>query len=174
MTVMWIRHLNSNTGFIAGWQPWAHNPRILTSRKRLWSSPSVASQWRHNVHPDVSNHQWLDCFFNRWFRLASKKTSEPALLTFCEENPQVTGGFLHKGPVRRKPLPFDDVIMWNNPWTPADTDLGCLICSRNHVTWIKWRKIMFTTLKHVGDFNSCYITVSVVRYATFIEKLTCT
>ena len=44
-------------------------------------------QWRHNERDDVSNHQRLDC-----------------LLQWLVNSP-------HKGPVRRKMFPFDDVIM---------------------------------------------------------------
>ena len=35
----------------------------------------------------------LTCLFNSMFRGTLKKTSKPALLTLCEGNPSVTGGF---------------------------------------------------------------------------------
>ena len=51
-----------------------------------------ALQWYHNEHDGVSNHQRLACLFSRLFKPTSKK-SKPALLTLCEGNPPVTGGF---------------------------------------------------------------------------------
>ena len=41
----------------------------------------------------VSNHRQLDCLFNRLFRLAPNKTSNPALLTLYDGNPWVIDGF---------------------------------------------------------------------------------
>ena len=53
-----------------------------------WYKPRCkSSQWRHNGHDGVSNHQPRGCLLNRLFR-----------------HP-------HKGPVTRKIFPFDDVIM---------------------------------------------------------------
>ena len=49
--------------------------------------------WRHNGHPDVSNHRRLDSLFNYLFRLKSKETWITALLALCEGKPPVTGGF---------------------------------------------------------------------------------
>ena len=37
---------------------------------------SLPSQWRHNVHDGVSNHQPRDCLLNRVFRHRTKKTSK--------------------------------------------------------------------------------------------------
>ena len=39
---------------------------------------------------DISNH----CSFSPMFRLTTKKTSKPTLLTLCTRNPSMTGGFL--------------------------------------------------------------------------------
>ena len=50
-------------------------------------------QWRHNERDGVSNHQRLDCLFNRLFRRRSKKTSKLHTTGLCEGNPPVTGGF---------------------------------------------------------------------------------
>ena len=60
----------------------------------------------------VPNHQSLDCLFNS----LSGSTSKPALLVLYEGNSPVT----HKGPVTRKKLPFDDVIM---PWPTRNTPI---------------------------------------------------
>ena len=68
----------------------------------------LSSQWLHNGHDGISNHQPHDCLLNHWFRHRLTKTSKP----------RVTGGALmwpvnspHKCPVRRKMFPLDDVIM---------------------------------------------------------------
>ena len=54
-------------------------------------------------------------FFGRW----SKKTSKLRVTGLCERKPQVTD-FPHKGPVTRKMLPFDDVIMARWRWEGDD------------------------------------------------------
>ena len=61
--------------------------------------------WRHNDHGGVSNHQPHGCLLNRLFRYRSKKTSKPRVTGLC------AGNSPHKGPVTRKMVPFDDVIM---------------------------------------------------------------
>ena len=55
---------------------------------------------RHNDYGGVSNHQPHGCLLNRLFRHRSKKTSKL----------RATGRW---GPVTRKLVPFDDVIMLN-------------------------------------------------------------
>ena len=50
-------------------------------------------QWRHNERHDVSNHQHLDCLFNRSQAHTSKKTSKIHITGLCEGNPPVTSGF---------------------------------------------------------------------------------
>ena len=71
----------------------------------------TALQWRHNECDRVSNHRRLDCLLKRLFRRKLKKTSKFHVTGLCERNPPVTGGSPHKGPVRRKMLTCDDVIM---------------------------------------------------------------
>ena len=68
-------------------------------------------QWRNYKRDDVSNHRCLDCLLDRLFRRRSKKTSKLRVTDICEGNPTVTGVFPHKGPLTRKMLRFDDVIM---------------------------------------------------------------
>ena len=60
----------------------------------------LSLQRRHNAHNGGSNHRRLDCLFNRLFGRRSKKHQSPASLAL-----------LHKGPVTRKMLPFDNVII---------------------------------------------------------------
>ena len=68
-------------------------------------------QSHHNKRDCVSNHRRLDRLLSRLFRRRSKKTSKFRVTGLCEENPPVTCGFPHKGPVPRKMFPFDDIIM---------------------------------------------------------------
>ena len=62
-------------------------------------------QWRHNGRDGVSNHQPDDYSLKRLFRCRSKKTSKLRVTGLWAEN------FPHKRPIKRKMLPFDDVIM---------------------------------------------------------------
>ena len=57
------------------------------------------------------NHQPRDCVLNRLFRRRSKKTSKLRVTGLCAGNSPATVNSPHKGPVTRKMLPFDDVIM---------------------------------------------------------------
>ena len=78
---------------------------------------NYALQWRHNGRDGVSNHQRLECLFNRLFSRRSKKTWKLRITGLC-------GGIRwpvnspHKGPVTRKMLTFDDVIMEKPQATP--------------------------------------------------------
>ena len=73
-------------------------------------SPS-SLHWRHNDHGGVSNHQPHGCLLNRLFRRRSKKTSKLRVTGLCAGNSPGPVNSPHKGPVTRKMLPFDDVIM---------------------------------------------------------------
>ena len=68
-------------------------------------------QWRRNGCNGVSKHQAHDCLLNRLFRRRSEKTSTLRVTGLCVGTSPVTGEFPHKGPVTRKMVPFDDVIM---------------------------------------------------------------
>ena len=70
--------------------------------------------WRHNDQCSVSNHQPHDCLLNRLFRRKSKKTSKRRVTGLCAGNSPVPVNSPHKGPVTRKMVPFDDVIMMVN------------------------------------------------------------
>ena len=69
-------------------------------------------QWGHNDHGGVSNYQPHDCLLNRLFRRRSKKTSKLRVTGLCAGNSPGPVNSPHKGPVTRKMLPFDDVIMF--------------------------------------------------------------
>ena len=80
----------------------------------------VLLQWRHNGSDGVSNHQPQDCHQMETFF---------ALLTLCEGNPPVTGGFPSQSPVTQNFVFFDARLnkRWNiqsrRPWfeTPWHT-----------------------------------------------------
>ena len=46
----------------------------------------LALQWCHNEFDDVSNHRRLDCFFHRFSRSRSKKTSKFCVTGFVRES----------------------------------------------------------------------------------------
>ena len=79
--------------------------------KPMERSAEVPLQWRHNDHDGVSNHQPHSCLRNRLFRRSSKKTSKLCVTGFCVGNSPKPVTSPHKGPVTRKMVPFDDVIM---------------------------------------------------------------
>ena len=59
----------------------------------------ITSQWRHNEHDGVSNHQLHDCLLRHLFTRRSKKTSKVRVTGLCEGNSPVTVNSPHKGPV---------------------------------------------------------------------------
>ena len=71
----------------------------------------IASHWRHNDHVGVSNHQPRGCLLNRLFMCKSKKTSKLRVTGLCAGNSPGPVNSPHKAPVKRKMVPFDDVIM---------------------------------------------------------------
>ena len=80
----------------------------------------TALHWRHNDHAGVSNHQPHGCLLNRLFRRRSKKTPKLRVTGLCVGNSPGPVNSSHKGPVKRKMFPFDDVIMvrFESLWFP--------------------------------------------------------
>ena len=70
-----------------------------------WQATNHSLQWRHNGRDGVSNQKPHDYSLNLLFRCRSKKTLKLRVTGLWAEN------FPHKRPVKRKMLPFDDVIM---------------------------------------------------------------
>ena len=68
---------------------------------------TATSNYRHTV----SKYRSIKCLFNSLFRLTTNKHQRPELLSLCEGNTTVTGGFPHKGTVTWKMFPIDDVLM---------------------------------------------------------------
>ena len=75
---------------------------------------AVTLHWRHNDHGGVSNHQPHGCLLNRLFRRRSEKTSKLRVIGLFAGNSPRPVNSPHKGPVTRKMVPFDDVIMQND------------------------------------------------------------
>ena len=67
-------------------------------------------RWRHNKRDGVSNQQPHHCLLNSLFRRRSKKTWSSASLDFVTGIHRWPVNSPHKGPVKRKKFPFDDVI----------------------------------------------------------------
>ena len=70
--------------------------RKIGSAMNIWRIPvseNYSSQWRHNEHNGVSNHQPHDCLLNRLFGFRSKKTPKLRVTGLCEGNSPVTGEF---------------------------------------------------------------------------------
>ena len=88
---------------------WAHEPPVAWIPGIPFRD--VALHWRHNYHGGVSNHQPHDCLLNRIFSPTLKKTSKLRVTGLCAGNSPAPVNSPHKGPVTRKMLPFDDVIM---------------------------------------------------------------
>ena len=88
-------------------------PRIGTGKQCLLDNilPNTALHWRHNDHGGVSSHQPHSCLLDRLFRRRSKKTSRFHVTGLCAGNSPGPVNSPHKGPVTRKMVPFDDVIM---------------------------------------------------------------
>ena len=90
--------------WVNGWHNWLHALVLhLTFPYTL--------RWRHNERDSVSNHQPHDCLLNGLFRRRLKKTSKLRVTGLCAGNSPGPVNSPHKGPVKRKMFPFDDVII---------------------------------------------------------------
>ena len=68
-------------------------------------------QWRNNEQNGVPNQRCLYRLLKRLLKHRSKKTRKPRVTGLCEGIHRWPVDSPHKGPVKRKMLPFDDVIM---------------------------------------------------------------
>ena len=116
-----------------------------------WLESSDSLHWRHNDHGGVSNHQPHGCLLNRLFRRRSKKTSKLRVTGFCVGNSPVPVISSHKGPVTRKMVPFDDVIMrvalpglmghWKSSLKAWNSKCRCNNVNLNHMTMTPWHAL---------------------------------
>ena len=101
----------------------------------------IPLEWLHNERDGVSNHQPNDCLHNLLFFKAQtkEKYQSSASLAFVRGIHRWPVNSPHKGPVTRKMLLFDDVIMpkgyqlkWDDhfiskpKWDTCDVKLACL------------------------------------------------
>ena len=56
-------------------------------------SMNISSQWRHNEHHGISNHQPHNCLLNHLSRHRSKKTSKLCIAGLCARNSPMTAEF---------------------------------------------------------------------------------
>ena len=89
----------------------AHGSKLKWNCYRSTASFSEALQWRHNEPAGVSNHQPHDCLLNRHSGADRRKDQSSASLAFVRGIHRWPVNSPHKGPITRKKLPFDDVIM---------------------------------------------------------------
>ena len=106
------RHAWNLKGLKERKKPHSERPfNVLFSRK--FRVLLLSFRRRHDERGVVSNHWRLDGLLNRLLRRKSKKTSKLLATGLCEGIHWWPVNTPHKGPVTRKILPFDDVIMVN-------------------------------------------------------------
>ena len=92
-----------------------HRIWIAGKKPLMKRAPGLISlQWRHNERDVVSNHQRLDCFFNRFFSgVDQRKHQSSTSLVFVRAIHRSPVDSPHKGPVTWKMFSFHDVIIWS-------------------------------------------------------------
>ena len=125
---------------------WWFNLRLLiyghSIARQLLFSPL---QWHHDGCDGISNHWRLGCILNSLSQRRSKKISKLHPLAFVRGIHWWPMNSPHKGPVTRKMLPFDDVIMHNKPTLCTSITFVCTrycqpTCSRGTAmtTFSQW------------------------------------
>ena len=92
-----------------------------------WLILPISSQWCHNEHDGVSNHQPHDCLLNCLFRCRSKKTSKLRATGLCKGNSPVTSEF----PSQRASN-AENVSIWWRHHVPQSFHMHCHW--DNHIT----------------------------------------
>ena len=105
----------SVTGVRIEWTPVCKQDSVVTT--------AVPLQWRHNQRDGVSNHRRLGCLFNLCSCADERKHQSSLSLAFFREIQWSPVDSPHRGPVKGKMFPFDDVIMpadaygqWGSEW----------------------------------------------------------
>ena len=124
----------------------------------------ITLQWRHNDHDSVSNHQPHGCLLNRLFRRRSKKTSKLRVTGLCVGNSPRPVNSPHKGPVTRKMLPFDDVIMINSKHYKKMANWGNKFRYSYLCSWV----IYVVNDTSVSIFSACHIKICLRINGNFI------
>ena len=100
------------------------------------SSAFAVSQWRHNGHDGVSNHQSHHCVRNRLFKRRLKKTSKLHATGLCVGNSPVTGEF----PIQMASNEENVSIWWRHH------DKGCLFKHWGRNKWLTLKPIFSSPL----------------------------
>ena len=120
----------------------------LSVHRAAWSQlkKTTFREWQHHwqIHYDdviwatygVSFHRRVDCLFCCLFRFSSKKTSKSGLLSLMRGIHRSPVDSPHKGPITRKPFPFDDVIM-DIKENQTQTHCACRRISVAPQTWFR-------------------------------------
>ena len=116
----------------------------------------------------VSNHQLHDCLLNNYSGADRRKYQSSDTLAFVRETNRWLVNSPHKGPVKRKIFPFDDVIMA----VPADGELTVLV-HQQAWCWVQNYKIFFLFLFHdVAMFSSYQRSWNCYRRSNWRRDLT--
>ena len=113
---------------------------------------TYSSQWRHNGHDGVSNHQPHDCLPKRLFRRRSTKTSKLRVTCLCEENSPVAGEF----PAQRASSAENVSIWWRHHdhltyWSLNDMAAIFQSASSDALSWQKKWISIDISLKFTPD-----------------------
>ena len=132
--------------------------------------------WRHNDHDGVSNHQPHGCLLNRLFRRRSKKTSKLRVTGLCVGNSPWPVNSPHKGPVMRKMVPFDDVMMifvTSQYHTGFDNTGNCFECHKaKHYSYLTWNICTMSLATNTHSLNCDYSFISyddVIKWKHFLR-----
>ena len=124
-------------------------------------------QWHHNERDGVSNHQRLDCLFNRVFRRKSKKTSKLHVTGLCEGNSPVTGEF----PAQRASN-AENVSTWWRHRVLMQLWVLCMgVRSSNVLQWLDsmiGHQDISTNNGHRGDMTYFYNAMQIHMPSEFI------
>ena len=105
------------------------------------------------------NNRQPDCLFNSLLKLRIEwnKYYRSTLLGLCEGDPQVTGGFLYKGPVMRKAFSWHDIVMyiiqvpWR--WVMALPSVNSWVILSRFKQWPSARMIVFSSQVNIAKYN---------------------
>ena len=104
------------------------NTSHITAGPAMLHNYTTASQWRHNDHDGVPNHQLHDCLSNHLVRRRSRKTSKLRVTGLCTGNSPVIGEF----PAQMASNAEEVSIWWRHHTCGASISVQqvkCLICS---------------------------------------------
>ena len=135
---------------------------------RPWQPTVCTLQWRHNERDGVSNHRRQECVLNHLFRAYQRKHQSSASLVFVRGIHCWLVNSPYKGPVTRKMLPFDYVIMTSH--VLQDRLQGVIdlkisgkyrdvhLTNTDQYQWLNWtvtRSEMYRHVRFLKDMRHC-------------------